>query len=69
MRKKFFKLKNKIKLFSIIHKSSYISRNAILSDGVIVAPNCVIAPLQNKENVLINSGAVVGHLRYLVYTQ
>ena len=61
--KKFLELKkNKIKLFSIIHKSSYISRNAILSDGVIVAPNCVIAPFAKiKENVLINSGAVVGH--------
>ena len=64
MRKKsFLELKkNKIKLFSIIHKSSYISRNAVLSDGVIVAPNCVIAPFAElKENVLINSGAVVGH--------
>ena len=64
MRKKsFLELKkNKIKLFSIIHKSSYISRNAILSDGVIVAPNCVIAPFAKiKENFLINSGAVVGH--------
>ena len=62
-RKGFLELKkNKIKLFSIIHKSSYISRNAILSDGVIVAPNCVIAPFAKiKENVLINSGAVVGH--------
>jgi acetyltransferase EpsM len=62
-KKSFLELKkNKIKLFSIIHKSSYISRNAILSDGVIVAPYCVIAPFAKiKENVLINSGAIVGH--------
>ena len=61
-KKSFLELKkNKIKLFSIIHKSSYISRNAILSDGVIVAPYCVIAPFAKiKENVLINSGAIVG---------
>lgn len=54
--------KNKIKLISVIHKTSYISRNALLSTGVIVAPNCVVAPFAKvKENVLINSGAVVGH--------
>ncbi len=54
--------KNNINLFSVIHKTSYISRSAILADGIIVAPNCVIAPFANiKENVLVNSGAVVGH--------
>ena len=54
--------KNKIPLLSIVHKTSYISRNAIISDGVIIAPNCVVAPYANlKENVLINSGAIVGH--------
>ena len=54
--------KNNINLFSVIHKTSYISRSAILANGIIVAPNCVIAPFANiKENVLINSGAVVGH--------
>lgn len=54
--------KNKIKMFSIIHNTSYVSKFAKISNGVIIAPKCVIAPFAEvKENILINSGSVVGH--------
>lgn len=62
-RKCFLELKKKkINLISIIHKTSYISRQSIMSDGIIIAPKCVIAPFAKvQENVLINSGNVIGH--------
>lgn len=46
----------------LIHPSSYVSKYAKLSPGVIVAPHCTIGAMASiSDNVMLNTYSAVGH--------
>ena len=54
--------KNRIKLFTLIHPTSYVATSSKIGQGCILAPFSLIAPKVNlEENVLINSYASINH--------
>jgi hypothetical protein len=54
--------KNRIKLFTLIHPTSYIAPSAKIGKGCILAPFSLVAPKANlEENIIINIYASVGH--------
>jgi sugar O-acyltransferase (sialic acid O-acetyltransferase NeuD family) len=64
LRKKYKSIlvKKKIKLFKLIHSSSYVSRTSKIFSGAVICPMSVIGSFAEvKENVYINSGALIGH--------
>ena len=54
--------KNGIKLFTLIHPTSYVATSSKIGQGCILAPFTLVAPKVNlEENVLINSYASINH--------
>ena len=54
--------KNGIKLFTLIHPTSYVSSSSKIGKGCILAPFSLVGPKVNlEENVLINFYASIGH--------
>jgi acetyltransferase EpsM len=46
----------------LIHPSSYVSKYAKLSPGVVVAPHCTISAMASiSDNVMLNTYSAVGH--------
>ena len=54
--------KKKIKLFKLIHSSSYVSKTSKIGLGSVICPMCVIGSYSKiSKNVYINSGSLIGH--------
>lgn len=58
----YLKLKNKIPLATIIHKTAIIDKTAKIGEGVIVYPGAILdKDVEIKDNVVINLGCVISH--------
>ncbi len=54
--------KSGIKLFTVIHPTSYVATSSKIGQGCIICPFTLIAPKAHiEENVLMNSYASIGH--------
>lgn len=54
--------KKKIKLFTLIHSTAYISKTSKIGLGSIICPMCVIGSYSKiDKNVFINSSSLIGH--------
>ena len=54
--------KKKIKLFKLIHSTAYVSKTAKINPGSVICPMAVVGSFaQIKDNVYINSAALIGH--------
>ena len=51
-----------VKFINLISKNSFVSRHAILGDGILINNNCIInAGSKFNNNCIINSGAIIEH--------
>ena len=58
----FEKISKEIPFGKLIHSTSYIDPEAVISDGVIIFPGCIIDQyVEIKENVLMQLGCNIAH--------
>lgn len=61
-KKLFEKFKNKIPFASLIHSTSWIDPTAVIENGCVIYPGCIIdAKVLIKENTILNIGCTIAH--------